>query len=49
MASISNKYLVDQNITSNELDDTIDTCFECFQLSRDATNLIAKTEYKRFC
>ena len=49
MASISNKYLVDQNITSNELDDTIDTCFEYFQLIRDATNLIVKTEYKRFC
>ena len=36
MPSISNRYSVDQNITDNVKYDTIDACFEVFQLKRDA-------------
>ena len=49
MTSISNKYLFGQIITANERDDTIDACFDFFQLNSDATKETVKREYGRFC
>ena len=49
MTSISNKSLIDQIITSNKLDNTVDACFEVFQLDRNSTTANIKKLYRKFC
>ena len=48
MKSILNEYVVYHIITSRKLDDTIDACFNVFQLHHDATYVTVKSLHLTF-